>query len=483
MYIKREPLGRGNLTFRQRKPRFPFLLILAYVLILGAALFVFFRMDQIQPKVLAAFGPSPTPTLSVEELRSMGDAAYQKGDLDQASAYYGEAAQLAPNDVDVLFNYARLLTLTDKTDNLSLALTIADQAIRVAPDDPRGYAAKARALNWSGQVDQSAVEALRAIELDPNYALGHAYLAESYADLRQLRQARDEAELAIQLDPYSVDARRNYAYVLEWYGDYGGAIQQYEQALQLNANLLDLWYGLARNYRGAGMIQQAVDTYNQILMRTPEDPHPYIELGKTWFEVRDDEAAQISLERAVRLVCADCPLHSYQQVEQNGYTVPANELPETIDQSAWLQLGMVYFTRRNYEDSLAIYEELIAWDKAHNADVPIEAYYVTAAAYYYIDHDSNGRPLCDLAIPRAHLALNMYEDQRMDNPTVLKNILSVYVLCRDYANTPPTQPVVFPVGFAEPDVIVQRPGVGGGVVEGDTSGQTTDNSGSSGTNK
>jgi hypothetical protein len=77
----------------------------------------------------------------------------------------------------------------------------------------------------------------------------------------------------------------------------------------------------------------------------------------------------------------------------------------------------------------------------------------------------------------------MYEDQRMDNPTVLKNILSVYVLCRDYANTPPSQPVVFPVGYAEPDVIVQRPGVGGGVVEGDTSGQTTDNGGSSGTNK
>lgn len=455
MYIKREPLGQGKLTFRKRKRRFPVVWIMLYLAVLAAALYVVLHMETLQPRVLAALGPEPTPTPAAGELTALGQQAYQTGDLALAAAYYRQAAALTPDDVQVLVDLARFLTLTDTEENLREALEVAEQAIALAPEDPRGYAAKSRALDWLGNADQAAIEALRAIELDASYVLGQTYLAEAYADLGRLREARERAEIAIQLDPYNIDARRNYAYILERYGDYGGAIQQYQQALRINNNLLDLWYGLARNYRGNGQIDESIAAYEQIIIRTPEDPQSWTELGRTYFEVRDDEAAQFNLQRAMSLVCEDCPRMTYNEIKEAGFVYEDNLLPEQIYVPAWRRLGNVFHARKNYEDAIATYEELLAWGRENPGEVPmdvyLEAYYVTAADYYYLD-------LCDVAIPRAFEALEIYETARMENEVALNNILSVIVLCRDYALTPPTIAFEFPSRYPEPDVFIERPG-------------------------
>ncbi|GAB4472443.1 MAG: hypothetical protein Kow00124_10500 [Anaerolineae bacterium] len=452
MYINRQPLGRGNLTFGKHKRRYPAILVILYVLILAAALFVAWRMEDIQPYVLAMIGPEPTPTPSVEQLTTQGEQAYYDGEMEQAVDLYRQAVAITPEDHLLWARLSFLLTLNRQYEE---AVTAADQAIALAPESVEGYAMRARALNWMGAYDDSAIAALRAIDIDPNYALGHAFLAEAYTDLGRLRQAREQAEMALQLDPYEVEARRNYAYVLEFYGDYNGAIQQYLQALRLAPNRLDLWYGLARNYRGAGMTDQAINTFVQIAIRTPEDPLPYVELGKTYFEVRDDDAAQEYLEQAVSLVCDDCPRHTYEEIEA-GQLDPAR-LPEEIYVPAWRRLGMVYLTRRNYESSIEIFEELIAWGKLHDPDaIPLEAYYVTATAYYYRDK-------CDLAVPHALEALDIYEREQINDPNALRNILSIFVLCRDYAIKPYVHTAAgfengFPIGYEEPDVIIERPG-------------------------
>lgn len=465
MYIKREPLGQGNLTFRRRKRRFPVLFIILYMIVLGGALYVYLNMERVQPQVLAAIGPEPTATMSEAEVSRQAQEAYQAGNLAEAAEHYRHAAALMPDDVQVLADLSRVLTLMNTPDSLAEAVEVADQAILIAPEDPRGYAMKARALNWAGEADQSAIEALRAIELDPDYVLGHAYLAEAYADLGQLRQAREQAEVAVELDPYNVDARRNYAYVLEFYGDYGGAIAQYQQAIQIHPNLLDLWYGLARNYRGAGpndptgeMYQKSFETYQQIIMRVPDDPLPYVELGRTYFEVGEHDAAQANLERAVGLICEDCPLHTYEEIERNGFVIPEDEVPDEIYMPAWRRLGMVYHTRRNYEDAIAILEEVIAYGDKTGEDIPLEAYYVSATGYYYLDQAEDGTPLCNIAVPRALKALEIYERERVDDPNALDNILKVIVLCRDWANTPATIRFEFPDDYAEPDVYLERPG-------------------------
>jgi tetratricopeptide (TPR) repeat protein len=134
----------------------------------------------------------------------------------------------------------------------------------------------------------------------------------------------------------------------------------------------------------------------------------------------------------------------------------------------WTRLGQVYFTLRNYESAIATLEEAVAcgeksacidYTSGENFtpdDVAIESYYVLASAYYYLDR-------CEIAVPRARQALQLYLDRKVEDPTALKNVLSVFVLCRDYAGKPYvlTEPGFtngFPNGYEEPTVLIQKPG-------------------------
>lgn len=472
MYIKRSPLGQGNLTFRKRRAPYPLLLVILYLAIFAAAILAVINAQKLQPTVNRLIGPPPTATPQPAVVVKQAEDAYHAGDLAKASDFYKQAAEIAPQDVTILTAYSRILTLNHQ---LPQAEAVADQIIALAPEDARGYAAKARAQDWNGKYQDSVVSSLKALELDNNYAPAHAYLSEAYTDLGRLQQARDQAELAIQLDPYNVDARRNYGYVLESYGDYDGEIQQYQQALQLEPNLLDLWYGLARAYRGAKQMDQAIATFNQIAIRTRNDPAIYVELGKTYFEMREDDAAQENLQQAVSLVCKDCPLFDFTPklgdstdlTGQGIFTLlgQSRTLPDQINMSAWSRLGQVYFTRRNYESAINILEEAIACGEQSKcgqtpAAIPIEPYYVTGAAYFYLDK-------CVPAEDHAKKALDMYVTNKMNDPNVLSSILCTFQECRDVADHPVTyQGTGFtnglPDGYEVPNCRITRGTVGAG---------------------
>jgi len=467
MFIKRAPLGQGNLSFRKQRPRYPTILVFGYFAVLVVALASLIATPLLQPVVTAMLLPDTSVKPVGWKLARLGEKAYHAGDIAKAAEFYRQAAELDPDNLDLLASYARILTLNKDNDiqSLSQAVAVADHMIEIAPEDARGYAVRARALDWQGNYQDAVLMALKAVELDNNYAPGHAYLAEAYADLGRLRQAREQAELAIQLDPYNIDARRNYGYVLEFYGDYEGAIQQYLQALNIEPNMLDLLYGLARNYRGAGRYEEAISTFNEIARRNSSDPAIYVELGKTYFETREDDAAQENLEHAVELVCKACPLHDSGEILTSGFFDKPRSLPDQINYSAWTRLGQVYATRRNYESSIAILEEAIACSEQGKCGVkpdsaPIEVYYVTAAAYYYLDE-------CGLAVKRSKSALDLYTQRKLDDPNAIKNILSVFILCRDYADHPFVYEGAgftngYPDGYEVVDVVVRRPGSSGG---------------------
>jgi tetratricopeptide (TPR) repeat protein len=435
LYIRRPPLGEGKLGFRKRRPTLPYWRLIFYLSALAAALYVYLRMDYFQPRVLAQIGPPPTATPSAQMYADWGYEAYMQGDLAIAAEHYRMAASVDPTNVEYPVEQARLLVLDNRLEE---GLAVAEQAILQAPEQPGPYAVKAMALDWMGRPDEAVIAALQAIEIDPNHAPAHAYLAEAYTDLGRWTQAREQAELAVSLDPYDVDARRDYAYVLEFMGDYEGAVQQYQQALALHPNLLHLLYGLARNYRGAGQTDLAVQTFQEIIERTPDDPQPYTELGRTYFELREDAAAQEYLEQAVDLVRA----HNQAALEADPNAEPEIYVP------AWTRLGMVYFTRRNYESAIEIFEEAIQYGEKRGEPIPLEAYYVTGAAYFYLDE-------CTKAVPLLFRALELNEEGAND-PLATDNVLRGLVLCRDYADHPVA--LQFPEGYEEPEVVLERPG-------------------------
>lgn len=487
MYIKRSPLGEGNLKFRRRR-RFPVFFIMLYFTVLIVALFVWWQADRFRPMVMSAIGPEPAPTLAAPELSVLAYDAYMSGDIDDAISFYRQAYELQPENLDLMDQYAFALAIDfwiDSTREQSVieSLQIAEDMVLLAPDDPRGYAAKARALNFQGFYPEANLEALRAIERDPDFVYGHIYLAESYTYLGRLRQALEQANIAVEMAPYNVEARRSYATILEYYGDYDGAIAQYEQSLRIEPNRLDLLYGRARNLRAAGRTDEAVSMFGEIISLDPEDPLPYVELGKTYFEIRDDDAAQNYLQSAVEKYCADCPLNTeVWNLDDGEYWPTGNEprprlaeLPQEVFMPAWQRLGMVYLTRRNYEDAIDILEEAIVWGETNSVDVPVEMHYVVASAYYY-------RASCEQSVAHAATAFNLYNERELNDQNALINTLRIFVLCRDYnfSGNPvryqgPGFVNGFPEGYVEPSVVVEAPGPSGTGVEEDAAADEATN--------
>jgi tetratricopeptide (TPR) repeat protein len=262
------------------------------------------------PQDVAAAPPESVGNSS--ELARQGELAYQDGNLDDAIAFYSQAAELSPNAVEYHVQVARLLIFRSATEyeaareaTLEAALEAANRAVLADPEGPQGYAIKAMALDWSGQPDRAASQALLALEQDQNYAPAHAYYAEALVDMDRWDQALEEAELAVELAPDNLDVRRNYAYVLESLGDYSAAAREYEQAISLHPQLVFLRLALGRTYRADNRYTDAIEQFEMAEQLDPQNALVAVELGWTYQAfIGDGNAALEYYEHASELDAA-----------------------------------------------------------------------------------------------------------------------------------------------------------------------------------
>lgn len=348
---------RGNRRPRRRGSD-PFRIIILLVLI-GGVVWFYYNRDQFtigagdiqMPGVSLQPQPTASPTPELGQFVTMAEAAYADGDIALALENYQAAAELAPNNTDLHVATTRLLLLMSamqyeqqRDDTLALALASAERAVLADPENARGYAIKAMALDWNGRAEEAAILAQQAVDIDPTYAEGHAYLAEAYVDLNRWDQAQIEIQAALELDAFNVDVRRNYAYVLESLGDYAGAAAQYEQALAINSNLAYLHMALGRVYRVLARTDAAVDSFTRVSSMQPDNPISYLEIGWTYHTVVGD------------------PFSALEYMEQ------AVELDANY-RLAWERMGTVHYVQGNWAEAITAMERAEALGGGEDVDV------------------------------------------------------------------------------------------------------------------
>jgi len=85
-----------------------------------------------------------------------------------------------------------------------------------------------------GQLDHAMAEVTRAYELDPVSSIIHADLGGVYVMARRYDEAIQQLRGTVEMDPEFYWAHRWLGMALELKGDTGGAIAEYERALELN---------------------------------------------------------------------------------------------------------------------------------------------------------------------------------------------------------------------------------------------------------
>ncbi len=334
MYIRRD---RSNLHFgRQARRRGSRTFFVVWVIVMALLVGVIWRFNTVQSWVLASVGVEATPTLDAVTLAKQGERAYLTGNIQLAIQHYEAAAQLVPNDMDILFEYGRMLVYRSYAGRsyrfrAEQALEVARQAVETAPDSARAHALLCLALLENGRAEEAIGAGLTAQQLAPNYAEAKAYLSMAYRNAGRPNQAFQMADEAVQLDPNSLDARRALALGLAYVGEFEAAIQQYERAIQIHPRFDALYFELAVYYKAQFNYEAAIAAYDMVLAMEPDNVKAYTRKCETYFTMREDQLAQEACEQALQLD------------------------PDYAE--AHRQLGMVKYTRRNYEGAIESFEK------------------------------------------------------------------------------------------------------------------------------
>jgi tetratricopeptide (TPR) repeat protein len=353
----------------RRKRRHLWRWLILYVIVLGGFLFfVDSNFNTIQYQVLDAVGMAPPPTPFASELATTAMERFLAGNLLDSADLLRQAVNQQPQNVDYLYEYGRILLElgNDVPAYYEEAVDIGDRAINANANDPRGYALKTRALDLAGDPANAIPVGQAGLNVDRNFAPLYAALSSAYRSIDRYDTALENAERAIELDPLDPASRRIYAYALVWVGRMNEAIDQLEQAVQLNPNLAGPYFELAGLYRARAAQSQdtvlatelyasSIALYEQILAMQPENARAYLRLCDAYFEARENRRASDYCQDAVDIN------PQYAQ--------------------AWASLGQTQYSQRNYEGAIESFEQCVAL--AGN-DADIRCFYLRGLAHYYL---------------------------------------------------------------------------------------------------
>ncbi len=353
---------RRNLFYRKQGPNI-YRLFFLIVMILGGVWLVR-KVDQGDIKPL--FLPTANPTRTSDSYVMEGDAQFTAGDMDAAILAYQEAVKTDPNNAEVWSKLARIQTYSsalqttdaDQRARLQEALASAEKAVELAPDSSSVHAIYAFTLDWNaspylinpdeeqqaqGQKFLTEAEqvANRAILLDSTNTLALAFYAEILVDQQKWEQAEINILQALEQDPTLMDVHRVYAYVLESFGKYNQAIEEYDKAIAIAPNLTFLHLRAGANYRRLAFSSPNEESARELYEKSLEyfekatsineqlevrDPIPYLSISKTYSQLGEFFVAALNVQKALEFRPQDPDIYG--------------------------QLGIIFFKARNYETSI-----------------------------------------------------------------------------------------------------------------------------------
>ncbi len=186
---------------------------------------------------------------------------------------------------------------------------------------------------------QAILELKKAVALDPKSAaahqlLGQAYLASSAIEL--IAEAKAEFQQALDLDPNLLWAHFYLAKIYFDLGRYEKARAQLERGLQTRPNVPHLLSLLGEVHRHIGDPMRSLELNRQALAADPSMTPAHYYLALALLDLKRQEEAVRELQRAV----------------QSKYVIP----------EMYITLGSIYVQQSRLDDAAALYRKAVALD-------------------------------------------------------------------------------------------------------------------------
>jgi tetratricopeptide (TPR) repeat protein len=312
--------SNSRLTFRQRRRRSGCLPLAVVVsLLVGVPLLAWSWLE--------GWFTTLAPALPASDPVESGEAAFARGDLDNAIAFARAALDANPGRVDALVLIARALIYRsysdyDRDGDRESALELLSEAMLRNPGDLDLRAAYAFVLQANRQPAAAAEAARYVLEKQPSHVLARVALALAYAVAGSSEIALRESQQAVRAAPGMLDAQRALAITSGDAGRYENAIRAIESAITINNRLATLYFERALYALQIGDTDGATFAYMQVLAIEPDNVKARLRLCELSSLLREREAAAEYCTQVTQLA------------------------PSFAD--GWYQLGREYFLQGDY---------------------------------------------------------------------------------------------------------------------------------------
>ncbi len=220
-----------------------------------------------------AFQRAPEQVTPAQFL-SLGNRLWQQGKSDAASECYRKAIAGDPQLLAAHHNLGEVLTQQGQWKD---AIACYQRVLAIDPNSAQTYHGLGDLFGKQQQWPQAAVAYRKAIELNPTFSWSYNNLGDALRHQQQWSESAAAYRKAIELNPGFAWSPYNLADVLAKQGQWQEAIELYRQAMQQQGDLPQVQSKLAYALYNHGLAQldAAIDCYRQAMEANPYDVELY----------------------------------------------------------------------------------------------------------------------------------------------------------------------------------------------------------------
>ena len=299
---------------------------------------------------------------------NLGQALGKTGDFEKAIVQYYAALKVDNRNANAHINLANALARKGKLDE---AVSHFNMALTIEPEDEFAHVNLAKALLLRGKPDEATKHFQIALKLNPKMDYAYVGLGNIFASKKKLNKAIDYTLKALEINPHNSVAADNLGKLMLQQGNMAGAVQYFKKTLEIDPDNENAKTNLKQISIFQKKINEQAPGILQAIQSSPNDPMPYVQLGRLYQSVRFYTLAISQYEKALSI---------------KSDTIPA-----------LYSMGIIYTLRGEYDNAIEAFKEIIAYDPDNTA-----AFYNIACIYARQDKISDSVKWLKKAIDKGY---------------------------------------------------------------------------------
>lgn len=291
---------------------------------------------------------------------------HQQGALDQAANIYAQVLEAEPTHQRGLFLLGALETQRGRVEEGYQRLSA---AANLAPDDLDILNAIGIAARRTGRIDEAVRHLSRAAELEPRDAIIRLNHGAALREQGDLEGAIAAYRAALEINPRMPEAHNNLANALAANGESNEAISHYRQAIDLHPEFVDAHRNLGTAARRTGDMKTAVEHLERAAALNPT-PTAQTELADIQLATDLLREAEQNFALAVEADPSLADAHfgrALAQLRQERPEPAIENLRQTTELDrdhfgAWFNLGAILWNENRHLEAIPALQEALRLD-------------------------------------------------------------------------------------------------------------------------